>query len=128
MIKIKQITEDFLSCDSCSIENQPFYLKYEFFDSSKQTKPYFDLILCEDCSCMMSKLHFDCMEDGDSYEYDIEVGDNKKTEQNPMKEINSVDMPTLQESYGRAIIESSLARYYPDRGYWITRQIKKLFK
>lgn len=62
------------SCDNCDAENRPFYLKYEFVDKSRPKKPYVKLVLCEDCSCMLSRLHFDCMESGESYEYDQDIG------------------------------------------------------
>ena len=82
MIKISRImkSERYCSCDHCNVEGQPFYLKYEFIDNSKREDPYVELTLCEDCSCMMSRLHFDCMEDGDSYQYDTKVGYTERTD------------------------------------------------
>ena len=76
MIRVSRImkSDKYCSCDHWNIEGQPFYLKYEFINKPKREEPYVELTLCEDCSCMMSRLHFDCMENGDPYEYDTNVG------------------------------------------------------
>jgi len=106
MIKISKImrADRYCSCDHCNVEGQPFYLKYEFIDKPKREEPYVELILCEDCSCMMSRLHFDCMKEGDSYQYEPDIGHTERSI--PRKQIPYEDWSDLKKSYYRGWIDN----------------------
>lgn len=65
------------SCDNCNREMQVI-INYEFIDIKpnndyhkffKICKPYVELHLCEDCSCALSNLHHNVMENFEPHQY-----------------------------------------------------------
>lgn len=72
MIKIKQIYNNGNlvnhPCNNCNRQT-PLMLKYTFLNDGREWNKMY---LCEDCSCAMANLHFNCMEDGKPFKYDMD--------------------------------------------------------